>query len=206
MNTPRRIILISALLAPVLLLSACSSSRPIEASETMIEIAPEQMDRAIDAARSVLIENRFTIDRVDARRGVLTTYPKQSAGIASPWDAEQSSFDQEIADLIHHHERIIRVSFEQEHAGAPIRANVHASIVRVRRPGWRLETESIRRSTHARRISSNNTDVPSIQREQIGEDDRLSARIAQQIRDRLKLQSEQETSGHSAANSASAPE
>lgn len=193
--------MISALLlAPALLLSACSAPRQIAESETMIEIAPSDMDRAIDAARAVLIENRFTIDRVDARRGVLTTFPKQTAGIASPWDSEQSSFDQEIADLVHHHERVIRVSFEQESVGAPIHANVHASIVRVRRPGWRLETESIRRSTHARRISNNNTNVPSIQREQIGEDHQLSARLAEQIRDRLEQHPDQSHSEIRAAH------
>jgi len=185
MKTPARtaaaIILLCTALAPI----ACSSPQTAREHSATIGLAPGEMDRAFEAARAVLLENRFTIDRVDARRGILTTLPKQTAGLASPWDAEQSSFDQEVADLVHHHERVVRVSFEQPSAGAPIEARVHASIVRVRRPGWRLETESVRRSTHTNAISINNTRLPPTQREQIGEDQALSDRIAGQIRDRL---------------------
>ncbi|MCA9303150.1 MAG: hypothetical protein KC996_03410 [Phycisphaerales bacterium] len=187
MKTPAPVIA-TMLLAPLLSFFGCSSPQQAEPSAATVEIAPGDMDRAIDAARAVLLDNRFTIDRVDARRGVLTTIPKQTAGLASPWDPEQSSLDQEIGDLVHHHERVVRVSFEQGASGGPILADVHASIIRVRRPGWRLETESVRKSTHTASISNNNTRMPPVLREPIGEDHALSARLAQEIRDRLAQQ------------------
>lgn len=187
MKIPARPIAALMLLTPILVLGACSSAAPYTKDSVVIELDPADLDRAIDAARAVLIDNRFTVDRVDARRGVLTTYPKQTAGLASPWDPEQSSFDQEIADLVHHHERVIRVSFVQDAPGAMIRADVHASIIRIRRPGWRLETESIRKSTHTGSISNNNTRMPSVLREPIGEDHALSTRLAEEIRARLAL-------------------
>lgn len=102
---------------------------------------------AFDAARAVLGEYRFVLDRVDAARGVITTYPKPTAGLATPWDREQSSLAEEGQDLAHQHERVCRVVFEPE--GAPERARIEVSVLRTHRPGWRVETDALRLSTHA---------------------------------------------------------
>jgi hypothetical protein len=182
MKTATRLLL--ALLMPAVLIGCSTPHRDPEARST-IEIPSEDYERAIDAARAVLIENRFTIDRIDALRGIITTLPKQTSGIASPWDSEQSSMDQEWADLVHHQERVIRISFTRPNDDQPVEAHVLASIVRIRRPGWRLETESIRNSTHTTSITTNGSRVPATMREPVGEDVQLSAKLAHQIEQRL---------------------
>ncbi len=182
MNTLASIL--AALILPATLLG-CAAPKPTQSHHASLTIDASDYDRAIDAARQVLIDNRFEIDRVDARRGIITTAPKQTAGLATPWDQEQSSLDQEWADLVHHHERVVRVSFTRPSAGEPIEATVLASIIRIRRPNWRLETESIRHSTHAITIEANNTRAPATMREPIGEDAALSEKIASQIEAKL---------------------
>lgn len=66
---------------------------------------------AFDAARTVLREYRFDLDRVDARAGLITTAAKPTAGLATPWDLEQSSISQEWEDLINQQQRRVTVSF-----------------------------------------------------------------------------------------------
>lgn len=79
---------------------------------TQLDVAAGQYDATFDAARRVLRDSRFDLERVDAGEGVITTQPKHSAGLVTPWDSEQSTFEQEIDDLTHNQRRVVRVTFE----------------------------------------------------------------------------------------------
>jgi hypothetical protein len=70
-----------------------------------------QYTAAFDAAREVLREYRFDLERIDARGGVITTRSKQTSGFATPWDAEQSSLRSEWEDLLNRQRRRVRIVF-----------------------------------------------------------------------------------------------
>jgi hypothetical protein len=172
-----------ACLAPVTL-TACASAPPAGARSDA-DFAPEMYPDLFNAAREVLAEYRFTIDRVDAARGVITTYPKRTAGLATPWDREQSSLPQEFEDLAHQQERTARVTFEPP--DAPTRVSVHIVLDRVHRPNWRVETDAIRQSTHARDPLGIRAGQPPEFREPVAEDRALAERIMADIQARTGL-------------------
>jgi hypothetical protein len=149
---PRLILLL--LLAA--LLSGCATNRPLS---TDFPVPAGGYIKAFDEARDVLIGMRFELDRVDAAAGVITTQPKHTAGLATPWDAEQSTLEQEWEDLVNEQERRVRITFEPAEATAgewpdlreytgPMTGHVEVAIDRVHHAGWRLETTSIRYSTY----------------------------------------------------------
>lgn len=86
------------------------STRPAGGVEFGVQAA--EYERAIEAARDVLLEARFEIDRVDASAGVVTTLPKGTGGLLTPWDAEQTTMQQEWQDATSTHQRRVRVTFE----------------------------------------------------------------------------------------------
>lgn len=137
-----------------------------------------------EAAMETLAELRFVPDRIDAARGVITTYPKQTAGLASPWDREQSSIHDEGRDLLHQHERVCRIVFDPP--DAPTTALVEVTILRVRRPGWRVETDAIGLSTHTiNPVARREGDEPEF-RDPIGSDAALADRISAMIEERVR--------------------
>lgn len=172
-----------------LLLAGCASARPEEAVFT---VPPGQFAATFAAAKDVLVSYRFELDRVDARSGVLTTRAKPSSGLATPWDAEQSTFLQEWEDLLNRQLRRVRITFEPAEAvdsappdlrlfEGPLVARVEVVIDRRRRPGWRVETSSIRMSSFTRdpalgpRRMSPAYDVPHTR------DEALAARLGREI-------------------------
>lgn len=142
-------------------------------------------ERVFDAAREVLGRHRFALNRVDAARGVITTYPKRTAGLGSPWDREQSSFGQEWEDLVNQQQRVVRVGFERDEQGGLVRTTVEVDLLRTHRPYWRVEPESVRLSTHAgARNLQGGREAASFE-EVIGLDTALAGRLAQAIERRL---------------------
>ncbi len=164
-------------------LVGCAS--PPTGARADADITPESYPDLFNAARAVLTNYRFTIDRVDAARGVITTHPKRTAGLASPWDREQSSLAQEFEDLVHQQERTARITFEP--ADAPTRVSVEVVVGRVHRPHWRIETDAIRQSTHARDPLGIRTGQPAEFRETVAEDRALARRIMADIHARAGL-------------------
>ncbi len=141
-----------------------------------------------DAARETLMDYRFALDRVDARRGVITTHPKRTAGIATPWDQEQSGIDQEWEDLLNEQRRVVRVEFDRDEQaeGEPItELRVLVEVIRTHRPGWRVQTESVRLSNHARTRNREGELEPGSFGELVGLDHRFAARIADAINQRI---------------------
>jgi hypothetical protein len=183
----------SAFLAILLLGTGCSTGgqqRPAsgelreDAGVAVLEIRPGMQADAFDAAREALMSYRFAIDRVDARRGVLTTHPKRTAGLLSPWDREQSSVGQEWEDLINEQQRVVRVEFDQDDAGVHT-ARVSVEVLRTHRPNWRVQSESVRLSTHARQRNAEGVLEPATWSEVVGLDAALARRIADSIGQRL---------------------
>jgi hypothetical protein len=151
----------------LLTLGGCASPRADQPVELVF--APGRYLAAFDAGRASLIDLGFELERVDARLGIIVTRAKGTAGLASPWDREQSSLGQECEDLVNRHYRRATITFRipdtPEHTpplpqtmpgqdppdlreiAAPVVARVEVSVERLRRPGWRLQPTLMRMSS-----------------------------------------------------------
>lgn len=149
-----------------------------------LDLTDADASRVFDATRETLMEYRFALDRVDARRGVITTHPKRTAGLATPWDREQSGLDQEWEDLLNEQRRVVRVEFDRD--GDRFQSmEIQVEVIRTNRPGWRIETESVRLSDHARVRDRDGEVMPRSFGEVIGLDTRFAHRLAEAISARL---------------------
>ncbi len=141
------------LFAACALVGGCASSR----EGPTVEVPPGRYGAAFAAAKESLARFRFELDRVDARAGVISTKPKATSGLATPWDTEQSSPGQELEDLLNRQYRRVRITFEPDEGvppsddvrllEGPLVCTVTVSVERLRRPGWRIETTSTRLSS-----------------------------------------------------------
>jgi hypothetical protein len=123
----KNITLLSAFASVIGGVFGCASSRQSSA----VEIAPAGREVAFEAARDVLREYRFTLERVDAQAGVITTAPRDSAGLAMPWDTQQTHLSQDVSDFVNHQQRRVRVLVDT-------RVDVEVFIDRVHSPGLRV--------------------------------------------------------------------
>jgi hypothetical protein len=101
-------------------------------------------EQAFDAARKVLGSHGFELERVDAVSGVISTAPKSSAGLATPWDLDQTTFKQEMDDFLNYQERRVRIEFARD-ANAPDSkwvGNVTVNMYRHQTPGSRVSSKS----------------------------------------------------------------
>jgi hypothetical protein len=158
----------AGLAAAACLLGGCSSP----AGPTKLEIQPAQYPQAFEAAKEALRHYRFPLERVDYVQGEISSDQKFSSGLATPWDAEQSTIENEWEDYINSQSRSVRIRFETasqialggpeepgtqaaatpapaslEEASEPLFAQVIVTIYRVNRPGWRPQTKAVRRSS-----------------------------------------------------------
>lgn len=154
------------------LLAACAPkhagpTEPLDLAivdDTTLRIPAGKYAAAFDAARHELRDAGFMLERVDAFSGIITTWPSGSAGFATPWSTDQSTVQQELGDFFQRHNRTVRISFEPADpaalpagdAPADLRALNADLLMRTRivvernyRPGWRIDTSSIRHSTYA---------------------------------------------------------
>ncbi|MBX3358249.1 MAG: hypothetical protein KF745_07460 [Phycisphaeraceae bacterium] len=189
-----------AIILAAILLGACTPT----AKTADLDLAPGQYDTAFVSTRRVLRDTQFDVDRVDARAGVITTAPKPTAGLATPWDEEQQTFDAEVDDLLNRHRRIVRVTFEPAPGAAPTDADpvdrdiqdlartgptvmrIRVVLLRVERPGWRPDLNGAKLNVRsvdpdlARRGLLPSYTVP------IGEDRDLAKRLAYLINEDMK--------------------
>lgn len=154
-------------------LAGCAGGGVYSGGGATIDAGDADRERVIGVVRGVLSDYRFSIDRVDAARGVVTTAYKRTHGLATPWDAEQSSISEEFADFANQHERSVRVELGED-------GGVHVAVLvrRIGRPGWRVETESIRYSSQSVVVVDEGRSLRRRETEQIGQDGALAARIA----------------------------
>jgi len=158
----------------------CSNSAVYNGAAYSFDASQTDRERVIEVVRDVLSEYRFVIDRVDARRGVVTTEFKSTQGIVSPWDGEQGSLREESADFVNQHERSVRVEIDD--AGEVI---VMVVVQRIHQLGRRIETEAISRSSRATIIGTDGNREPARQVTPIGIDGQLAQRIGERIDQRL---------------------
>lgn len=155
-----------------LLASGCATRVATTAGQQATPLTAGQYSTTFDAARRVLRDRGFILERVDARAGVITTQPKTTAGLATPWDREQQSLAQEAEDFLERQQRVVRITFQPEAADnsgtppadaptaaaaaapnllentSPIAMRVRVTIERVATPGRKLEPEAIKETSY----------------------------------------------------------
>lgn len=142
-------------------LGACASSvEELNAAGSTLPVAAGRYDTTFNAARQVLRDRGFILERVDAHDGVITTQPKTTAGLLTPWDLEQQTFGQEVEDLFERQQRVVRITFDPpeppESAPAATSAapavertmRVQVTIQRVHIPGRKLEPEAVSQTSY----------------------------------------------------------
>jgi hypothetical protein len=162
---------LSLALACVLLacagLAGCksASSPELEKGESLVsfaQIPADQYANTFQAARDVLRDRRFILDRVDAPQGILTSEPSQNPGLARPWNA-MSGLAQAVEDVVQYQQRVVRVAFvpiNESQSGnqvgltnpdrnllltpAETVLQVRVSVERIERPGVRTSPDSVR--------------------------------------------------------------
>ncbi len=182
-------------------LSACTGGR----SEPAFTLHREDYPRAFDAARETLLHAGFTLERVDAAEGLISTTPKGSAGLLTPWDTQQSSLTDELDDFINDQRRRVWIEFipltaptEDEGlppgvpvevhpiAGETLEARVRVVIERRLTPGRTIEPASIRRSGRFVDPSLGPRQMLPVAWIPIRTDPELARRLSAQIQQRLR--------------------
>lgn len=94
-----------------LVLGGCASAPPASGAGGRIAVEAGRYEEAFAIARDELARLGFRTERVDAYAGVISTEPRPSGGLATPWDREQTSLKSEAADLFHPQRRTVRIAF-----------------------------------------------------------------------------------------------
>jgi len=184
----RLILISSALLAGFSLAQApgCASAP----GSAAFEVADERYASVFDATRLELTRMGFELERIDAQAGVIETRPKQTAGLATPWDTEQTTLGQEWEDFTNDQRRVVRVTFDHAAdaaAGEPVggrEVRVEVTLYRLRVPGRRIETEAVRLSSRSIDEQELESGRAGLYLTPIGRDTRLEARLASRIEKR----------------------
>jgi hypothetical protein len=148
--------------------------------ESSFAVPAGEFPRAFDAARRVLGEHRFSLERVDAQAGIITTAPQATAGFIAPWENVQTSAAQELEDFFHKQSRKVRIDFITSETGS-VRGQVVASVVRTQTPGMRPQSVVIGMTTQTldpallERSMAGSFDVVTTR------DDALGAKLAREI-------------------------
>ncbi|MGQ0628690.1 MAG: hypothetical protein ACT4PL_11390 [Phycisphaerales bacterium] len=182
---------IAAVLLMVLAAGGCASR-----GGSALEVAPGDYAAAFEAARAVLRENSFAIERQDARAGVISTRPRSAGGIATPWDGQQSTTRAEIEDTMHRQARAVTVRFRRAGSGgragldpdddlletpSPVVLTVTVDLLRRQRPGWRVEPTAINLSSYSSDPALAAAGLEPTYDTVIDQDDLLAGRILRRI-------------------------
>ena len=175
-----------------------------------VRVEAGEYARAFNAAREVLEDRRFRLERVDARAGVITTVTAASGGVVGLGDGSQTSIRGTIEDSAHRQQRRIRIEFaspEQDAESIPepaesavaagtspedlrrregaLIARVVVVVERVESPGLRLETSSTRASSVSVDLALRGRGLAQRVVTPIRRDKDLEHRLAEQIRREL---------------------
>lgn len=143
------------------------------------------------ATKDTLREYEFELEQVDARGGVITTWPRQWAGLATPWIPQATDTESAVVGLIQHEMRSCRVTFavvdpKDSHgdlraATGEMTANVEVTIHRVQRPGVRIGAASVRMRSQAIDPRLQEEGLQPAYATPAGVDNALAGRIAEAI-------------------------
>src|SRR5688572_21910093 len=193
-HVPRSLVLILVALAAALAVGC--AAQPV--GDGGLAVPPDRYAEVFDAARAVLRDARFDLERVDARAGVITTHPKKSIGLFSPWDGEQSTLRQEADDLFNRQRRAVRVTFETPGgpppagvdllAAEPAEITMRISVVveREHQPGWRLESTSVRLNSRATDLVLAERGLTPWYTVAVAQDPAFAARLTDEVRRRTQ--------------------
>lgn len=147
---------------------------------------------ALDATRETLRDAGYTLERVDASAGEVTTGEKIVAGLATPGASENRTVTGLVADTLSNRPRTLRIRFRDAadpssppRADAPVRAEVDAIVWRRLNPNWRTETETVMGNFVWRDPLLAERGVTGATRVPLKRDDDLAAVIARRIESRL---------------------
>lgn len=161
-------------IAPLLLVFAVALTGCAPGPIGRLELRNVEYDRVFDAAVAALRDQRFTLDRVDRRLGVITTRPRAASSVIEPWKADNSTPGQAIESTLHYQRRLMRIEFlplggiepatgaqamppfgqvspaeplfiPAEHPGTLV-LSVRCIVERSHRPGLQVDTVAVRRS------------------------------------------------------------
>lgn len=133
------------------MLTACAAAP----EPTGFTIGAGRYDEAFNAAKDVLREFEFELERVDARSGIISTAPRASSGAATPWIPHAASARDALEGLLQFEQRVARIQFTHEGphpvlgddirvVQSPVRAEVIVQVERFHRPGRRFDPSGIR--------------------------------------------------------------
>ena len=195
---PRAADPIRALLAGALAALAGCSTPPGPTPAASFTFDAATYEEAFDAAKDVLREMSFDLDRVDARRGVITTRARSSSGFMTPWIAHADSSEEAVEGVLHRDRRTAIVNFRAADPPAPIGsvdlrefdgliyADVEVIVERAYVAGRRPEPTSIRMTSFT--IDPSRAGAPAggraVELAEVGADAFLAARLADRIRER----------------------
>lgn len=169
------------------LLTGCSATKPTPE----VSVSAGAYARAFDAARETLRAHAFELERVDAASGVITSAPKASGGLATPWDRDQSTLMQEADDLVNHQRRRVRITFtDAATQGVPdpeqaVHAVVAVYVDRVQSPGLRIPAKApVFRST-TQDPARTQQGIGSAYSTPVARDPRFERRLAAEIERRI---------------------
>lgn len=141
-------------------------------------------DAAFTTACDVLRAHRFTLDRVDAPAGVITTRAKVGHGLAMPWNTEPSSLSQSVEEWLNYEQRRVRITFDPDDAGTR-HARVEVALYRLQSPGLRPAPRAILASTRTTNPDLTARQVYAQYEVPTSRDPDLERRLAREISDRL---------------------
>lgn len=98
---------------------------------TTLEIAPQAYERAFARTLDRLRIRGWIIDRVDAGAGVITTEPRPTAGLLTPFTRVAQTTADEARELVQPTQRRIRVTFRTVRGLAPYQAIDDAMTARI---------------------------------------------------------------------------
>lgn len=184
--------LLLAVVAALLCLGGCSSPKP---TESEVLVPPGQYAAAFAAARDVLHDEHWTIERADSRAGVITTRNTFTASLTGPADRQLSSTMSSPDDILNRQQRLIRMTWEPREPApvpddlgefdGPLMLRVRAIRLRVQDPGWRVPSTSVRYASRAYDPDLAARGMSPDYAVALNIDEELSAQLAAQIAARI---------------------
>jgi hypothetical protein len=174
---------------------ASCASRP-EVVE--LRVSADEYPRAFQAAKDVLRDASFELDRVDASVGIITTSPRPWAGFMSPWVPHATGGRSALEGFAQNERRVARVIFapvESPGGGAsaesPDRvARVEVEIQHVERPGRRVSVASARLTSQWTDPRLLNQGLQPSYAYSAAADPDLAARLLRDVSDRMSKSAE----------------
>ncbi|TVQ76802.1 MAG: hypothetical protein EA380_08150 [Phycisphaeraceae bacterium] len=151
--------------------------------------------RSFEAAKTVLRDADFELDRVDARAGIITTRPRSSAGLGTPWIDHTETLGDAVSDLMNSDRRIAVVRFlpgdaeghsfrgDLRQFEGPLVAEVTVERERLYRPNRRTQSTSIRMRSTMIDPSLQDREMMPVFAAPLAADQRLAQRLSWRIED-----------------------